>query len=66
MTAKYGINVSITVEGVNQADCDQLAFYFKEVIRVKLFNTLNKNKKQVYKELISYEVELPNLQSEPL
>jgi len=65
MTATYGINISITVKGETEHNCDQIAFYYKDVIRTKLHNAFNKGKKQMYQDLLSYEVELPNLQTEP-
>ena len=64
MTQTYGINISITVSGESPIMCDQEAFYYKEVIRTKLHNSLNKSKKQQFKTLVKYEVALPNLQSE--
>lgn len=62
MTRTYGINISVTVKGETELQCDQAAFYYKEVIRTKLHNQLKA--KKIYKDLIQYEVELPNQQSE--
>jgi len=62
MTLTYGINISITVSGDTEQQCDQAAFYYKEVFRTKLHNQLKS--KKLYKNLIEYEVELPNLQTQ--
>jgi hypothetical protein len=63
MKQTYGINISIKVEGKDSLECDRAAFYYKDVIRTKLHNQLKS--KKMYKDLIAYEVELPNLQNEP-
>lgn len=66
MTAIYGINISVTVKGETEYDCDQIAFFYKEVIRQALHNKLNKKRNSLYVDLLQYEVELPNLQSNSL
>lgn len=61
MQLTYGINISITVLGETEQQCDHVAFYYKELFRTKLHNQLKS--KKMYKDLIKYEVELPNLQT---
>ena len=62
MTQVYGINISITVKGDTESECLQNALYYKELFRVKLHNQLKS--KKMFKDLLKYEVELPNLQEE--
>jgi len=61
MKATYSINITIELDGPTEQACDRAAHYYKDVFRAKLHNQLKS--KKMYKDLLKYEVDLPNIVS---